>query len=328
MIDERTCINLLKKDLQNQARFVPETLYNENIFSVIVIALKNNMAIGETIRMNAPIFEIILNMYPELLKAFNKEYVERILTKELTEAITNGKTANDICKKYDISNRKINVILEKIKLSNPELYNEIMNALNKNRVQKRNSIIEDINNLNIIISLLGPVGNNALSIEQKIKFAYLYGKYIHNSLEEIYNYEYKNIDGIDTNKMTHFFNGILKFAHIYKPTVNQERVVDLEFNNNWHRDYDKDKFFGIKNGIPTIDNKYGKNAELLTLDIEQKIIEILKEEGIPLKTIVVKCAFREFFKDNLFEYINMLKEYSKEFEKLTKIENKKLTLAI
>ena len=122
MIDERTCINLLKKDLQNQARFVPETLYNENIFSVIVIALKNNMAIGETIRMNAPIFEIILNMYPELLKAFNKEYVEKVLTKELTEAITNGKTVNDICKKYDISNRKINVILEKIKLSNPELY--------------------------------------------------------------------------------------------------------------------------------------------------------------------------------------------------------------
>ena len=330
MTDERKYINLLRKDLANQAQFIPENLYTENIISVIVIELKLLIIKKEKIKMNADIFKVILNMYPELLNAFEPQYVEKVITQELKEMIINGKVIAEISRKYDISKEYINTILNKIKLENIELYNEINEALEKNRKEKKANIIEDLNNLNHIISLLGPIENNKLTLEQKIKFTYLYGRYIHTSLEDIYHFEYKTISDIDVTKITNFFNNILKFSNIFKPNIVEEKmnINDMILNNSWYKPYDRDKFFGMKDGVPTIDNKYGKNAELLTLSQEQVIIETLKLEGIALNDVIVKSAFREFFKNNLFEYINLLKGYDQEFQDKLKEDSKKLTRAI
>lgn len=316
MINERMYINLLKEDLQNQAQFIPTVLYNEKVFSVIIVSLRSLILSGKTIKMNADIFEVILNMYPDLLKAFDEKYVEKTIVKELKEAINSGKTKSDISQKYAISIDEINYIMEEIKTTDINLYDQINSVLSDNEKQKEINMIKDISNLNQIISSLGPIKNNILTTEQKVKFTYLYGKYIHNSLEDIYNGDYKAKSEIDTSKIHSFFTNILKFHHIFKQTMDPDKVDNIIFNNSWYKDYDRIKFFGMKNGVPTIENKYGKNEELLTLNQEQVIIETLKTENIPLKEFVVKIAFREFFKDNLFEYISKLKSYDQELEEI------------
>lgn len=328
MTDERKCISLLRKDLANQAQFIPEELYNETIFSTIVIELKLLIIKKETIKMNADIFKIILNMYPTLLKAFDPKYVEKVIIHELKETIVNGKEIEDISKKYDMDIEQIKLLLNKIKLEDIQLYHRIKQSLEENKKQKRINMLKDLSNLDHIISLLGPIENHKLTLEQKIKFAYLYGKYIHNPLEEIYHYEYKNISDIEVTKITSFFNNVLKFSNIFKPSIAEERVTDMLNNNNWYKPYDRDKFFGMKDGTPTIDNKYGIKAELLTLSKEQEIIERLKSEDIPLNDVIVKGAFREYFRNNLSEYINLLQSYDQEFKDKLNHNSKKLTLAI
>ena len=312
MEEERICITMLKKDLQNHAQFVPENLYNEKVFSIIIIELRRLIATGETIKMNADIFKIILNMYPDLLRAFDENFVEKTIIEELKEATTKIKTVNDISKKYKIDEEEIDIILKKIKEKDIDLYNEIKDALKQNEKQKKDNILEDINNLEEIISLLGYIKNNILSADQKVKLAYLVGKYLHNSLEDICAYVIEN--KINNPKTNNLFNGVLKLTHLYRTTTSQDTIENIILNNSWHHDYDREKFFGIKNGVPTIDNKYGKNAELLTLNMERVIIETLNGEEIPLKDVVVKVAFREFFKDSLFEYISKLKSYDQEFK--------------
>ena len=63
-----------------------------------------------------------------------------------------------------------------------------------------------------------------------------------------------------------------------------------------------------------MEHRYGKNGDLLTLKIEEKIINVLKSEGIPLNEIIVTNAFKEYFNGNLALYVEKLKGYDGEFE--------------
>lgn len=315
-MDERKCINRLREDFQTYAKFVPENLYNEKIYSIIVVQLRNTIARRETIRMDADIYKVVLELYPDVLKAFDEKYVKAIIIKELDEARENGKTKKDIAKKYELSEDEIESILESIKETNPNLYNEINDNLEKNKSEKKIKMLNDIINLDRIIELLGPIKNNELTSEQKLKFTYLYGKHIHNSLDDIAQSNYRRVEGIRTSKMSNFLGNILKIQHMFNLATLTSSIEDITLKNEWYKNYDRDEFFGMKNGVPTIDNKYGKKAELLTLNIEYTIVEMLKAEEIPLKDFVVRNAFREYFKDNLFEFIYKLKEYDREFEEL------------
>lgn len=322
-MNEEKMIRLLKDDLENQARFIHPALYTEKIFSTIILELKTKIYYKRTIEMNADIFLVILNMYPELLKAFDENFVKKTIIEELQKTIHNGTPIHHIAKKYAISIEEIKEILKELKTTDFELYNQIKETIKNNQKQYEEQILIDIQTLNQIIVSLGPIKENSLTLDQKIKFSYLCGKYLHNSLEDIYMYNLeKHNENSQNIKVHNFLNGVLKFSNILRTETNAEKRDILIFNNGWLKEYNREEFFGMKDGKPTIEYKYGKKAETLTMNAEQVIVEMLKAENIPLRETIVKNAFREYFNDNLFEYISKLKEYDQEFEE-TKKKGKK-----
>ena len=128
------------------------------------------------------------------------------------------------------------------------------------------------------------------------------------------NFNYKKYDNKYAKILDKFFKIVLKYNYLTDDYTLIPEKKTILFNNSWLNKYDRDKFFGIKNNVPTILHKFGKNETVLTLEIEQGIINILKENDIPLIDIIVKHAFREYFSGTLSEYITKTKEYDTIFE--------------
>ena len=62
-----------------------------------------------------------------------------------------------------------------------------------------------------------------------------------------------------------------------------------------------------------MERRYGKNSELLTFEVEERIISVLKSEGIPLSEVIVTTAFKEYFNGNLAMYVEKLMEYDAKY---------------
>jgi hypothetical protein len=179
----------------------------------------------------------------------------------------------------------------------------------------------DVSNLDIIIGMLGDIKGNKLDMEQKIKFAYLNMKYINNSLEEIYNFNYNKYSGRDYSKVDGFFKRILKYNYVFGKDRDISTIPEVKtilFNNGWLKKYDRNKFFSIKDGNITMERRYGKDSKLLTLEIEKEIISELVINNIPLNDMVVQGAFREYFNGRLDEYVKKFIGYDIEFENIRK----------
>ena len=210
----------------------------------------------------------------------------------------------------------VNIILEKIKLDDISSYTAIKNVLDMNQRSHFFNMINDVKILSIIIESLGKIDVKGLNIEQKLRFTYLCNKYLSYDLEDIYSFDYSKYINEDMSIVTKFFNRVLKYNFIRNGNATIPEKKTIQFNNSWLRKYNRNKFFAIKNGNYTMEHRYGKNGDLLTLDIEEKIVNVLRTEGIPLNEIIVTNAFKEYFNDNLVLYIEKLKGYDSEFEVL------------
>ena len=174
--------------------------------------------------------------------------------------------------------------------------------------------MKDADNLSVIIDYLGNIDFKGISLEQKLKFSYLCNKYLTRDLEEIYSFGYDKYSSKDYSNIKKFFNRVLKYNFINSDYITIPEKKTIKFNNSWFRNYNTERFFAIKDGKPTMEHRYGKNSELLTLEIEDKIVNALKFEGIPLTEVLVTTAFKEYFNGNLSGYIEKVNGFSTEFE--------------
>ena len=128
-------------------------------------------------------------------------------------------------------------------------------------------------------------------------------------MEEIYSFNFSKYTNVDYSNVTRFFNRVLKYNFIRSDVATVPEKKTIQFNNGWLRNYDRKRFFAIKKGVPTMERRYGKDSELLTFEIEEKIINVLKSGGIPLSEVIVITAFKEYFNGNLAMYVEKLKRY-------------------
>lgn len=314
-------IELINDNIYDNLKLLPVEILDEEILNILVVKLRKVIKEGKTVDACFEVISALINLYPFLIRAFNKEEIDKIIIKELYLIGGNGGTVDSIAKKYELSTSIIDTVLENLKDMDIDVYNNIRSilAINQNKwfINMKNSIY----NLDIIISLLDIDKDNKLNIVQKTKFAYLYFKYINNSLEDIYNFNYSKYSKIDCLAIDNFFKNVLKYNYLYNGVNDAGIVFDsdtIKFNNSWLNSYDRNKFFAIKDGKMTMEYRYGKSEQLLTLDIEKMIINKLMDNDIPLLDTIVQVAFREYFKGNLDDYIEQFRVYNQEFEAVKK----------
>ena len=253
------------------------------------------------------------NLYKKekIQKMIDIQLVELTILKELTIMLSSGGSIEEISKKNNISINLIQEIIEKQKDTNPELYEAIKNKLLSNQTIWVLNMINDCNILSKIIRSLGNINNAFLTREQKIKFAYLYYNYCHNSLENIYEFANKYPDKIeDVNTINEYFRKVLKFNYLKNENTLIPEKKTILFNNKWLKQFDKNDYFKIKDGIPTVKNQYLEHI-ISTEDVDNIVIT-LKNNNIPLNDMIVKEAIREYYNKTLNEYINNLQLYDTE----------------
>lgn len=316
-LSKEMCIDLLNDNIyENLTRLSLDKL-DEEVLSIIVVKLKKMISEGKTLGANRELVKYIVGLYPYLIKAFNKDIVKEIIIEELYSLIVNEGTVENIANKYGISISYIKGVLEDIRDTDVKAYDMIKNILDMNQNKWFYNMQKDVSNLDIIISMLGNIKDNKLDMGQKVKFAYLYIRYIGNSLEEIYNFNYNKYTDKDYRLVDNFFKRVLKYNYIFgvgKDITTVPETKTIEFNNSWLRKYDRNRFFSIKDGNATMERRYGKDSKLLTLDIEKEIINELRISNIPLNDMIVQGAFREYFNGRLNDYIKQFIGYDMEFE--------------
>lgn len=314
-------VKLINDNIYDNLELLSVDLLDEEILSIIVVKLKKIIKEGKTINASFEVISTLVNVYPFLIRAFNKEVINKIIIKELYLIKLNGGTIENIAKKYEITVSMINTILESLRDTDSETYNNIKSILDMNQDKWLFNMQNDIYNLDIIINLVNIDNSNKLNIIQKTKFAYLYFKYINNSLDDIYNFNYKKYSKINCLVIDKFFRDILRYNYLSNDGNDVGTMLDSDMikpNNSWLNSYDRNKFFAIKNDKITMEHRYGKSEQLLTLEIEQKVIDELTKNGIPLNDTIVQVAFREYFNNNLDGYIEQFRVYDQEFEAVKK----------
>ena len=130
-------------------------------------------------------------------------------------------------------------------------------------------------------------------------------KEIDIELKEIYSFNRKVfmsetnsvINKEDSFRINNFFTKYLRYNYLLGDTDVVKDIPEVKtilFNNSWLKQYNRNNFFAIKDGIVTMEHRYGNN--LLTLELEEEIVNILKVNNIPLNDYIVQSAFREYFK--------------------------------
>jgi len=314
---------LLKKNFSKYYRSVPDEMIDDEMIAIAKIEMDKMIGRGELIdeKKLSKIMLMVIKLYPECKNIIAMpEYTEEemIIKNELYSLINNGGTVEGIAEKYAVSVSLVQSVLERIKREDLVNYNAIKDVLEINQRGYFFTIMRDVKNLSMIIDIVGNIDVKGISLEQKLKFSYLCNKYLSHNLEEIYSFNYSKYTNEDYSNIKRFFNRVLKYNFVLSENVMIPEKKTIQFNNGWIRKYNRDKFFAIKNGKVTMERRYGKNSELLTIDIEEKIINILKSEGIPLNDVIVTTAFKEYFNGNLALYIEKLKGFSAEFEDVRK----------
>lgn len=307
---KRMYLCLLKNNVYKYSKIVPMELYDdEDIIDVVCSGLKKLIDKNITTPADSKLCLYVIKLYPSLIRALNRHYVDNIIINDIYYIISEHGTLEYIAKKYDVSIYYIEDLVEKIRDIDINKYNFIKKILEDNRLNYFTNMLNDIANLGEIILSLGEIVNYELDSEQKIKFAYLFYKYCNHSLEEIYNFDYKKYSYEYLNDINFFFTKCLKYNHIFNSDDYVEDQNIIEFNNGWLKKYSRNKFFNIKKGVPSVEHRYGKDRDLLTFDIEENIIDRLKAESIPLNSYIVQRAFREYFNGNFEAFISKFNDY-------------------
>lgn len=319
MFTKEMYVELLKRNFIYYSRCIPDNMIDVDIISIAKIEMNKLIQNGEFIeRKNlSKLMLMVIKLYPECNKIIFMDLEEKIRN-ELYAMINNGGTLEGIAEKYEVSVSVVNTILEKIKEEDLSSYTAMKDVLEINQRGYFFNMMRDVQNLSMIIESLGNIDVKGMTLEQKLMFTYLYDKHISNSLEDIYSFNFKKYTNVDYSNVTRFFNRVLKYNFIRSENATVSERKTIQFNNSWIRKYNRNKFFAIKNGVVTMERRYGKNSELLTFEIEEMIINVLKSSGIPLIEIIVTTAFKEYFNGNLALYIEKLKGYDALYEEVKK----------
>ena len=306
---------LLKRDFLRYSREIPDEMIDVDIIGIAKMEMYKMIENIDLVERKdlTKLMSLIIKLYPKAEDIIYISKDERII-RELYSLINNGGTIEGIAEKYMVDISYVNRILELIKSEDISSYTAIKNVLDMNQRNHFFNMINDVKILSVIIESLGKIDVKGLNIEQKLRFTYLCNKYLSYNLEDIYSFDYSKYIKEDMSMVTKFFNRVLKYNFIRNGNATIPEKKTIQFNNSWLRKYNRNKFFAIKNGVAMMEHRYGKNGDLLTLEIEEKIINVLKSEGIPLNEIIVTNAFKEYFNGNLFLYIEKLKGYDSEFE--------------
>ncbi len=310
MYTKEMYLELLRRDFIHYSKEISDSMIDVDTISVAKIEMDKLIQNQEFIERKdlSKLMLMVIKLYPECKEIIFIDQEEKIRN-DLYFLINNGGTLEGIAEKYGVSVSIVNGILEKIKVEDEVNYNAIKDVLDMNQRGYFFNMMRDVSNLSMIINMIGPVDVKGMTLEQKIMFSYLCNKHIFNSLEEIYSFNFNKYTNVDYSNVTRFFNRVLKYNFIRSENATIPEKKTIQFNNGWLRNYDRKRFFAIKNDVPTMERRYGKNSELLTFEIEERIINVLKSEGIPLSEVIVTTAFKEYFNDNLAMYIEKLKEY-------------------
>ena len=247
-------------------------------------------------------------------KLVDNHMLELSILKELTIMLASGGSVESLAKKHNIPIEKINVVIEKQKDKNPELYMTIKNKLSSNQTMWLLNMVNDCNMLSKIIVSLGHISNAFLDREQKIKFAYLFYKNCSNSLEDIYTFANKYPNEIENfNSINIFFRKVLKYNYLKNENTLIPEKKTIIFNNRWLKAFDINDYFKIKDGMPTVKNQYMEH--MITVEDVNGVISILKDNGIPLNDMIVKETIREYYKGTLVDYINHMQSFDEEIVK-------------
>lgn len=320
-------IYLLKENFVKYIDCVPEKVHDSDLYAIAMLELKKLMEQRKTINTDSFLCRNVIQLYPYLIKALSRGKRDEIINEDLYALTINGGTISGIALKYELDIDTVRNVLERMKENNLEMYTSIKKVLDSNQKKFYVGMMLDIKKLGMIISSLGSLNGQTLSAEQKIKFSYLCHKCIYNPLEEIYSYNKRHNIDTDNNinneekneymmlskKINVFFRRFLKYNFVICDGVT---IIDIPerntiiFNNSWLKRYDREKFFAIRDGVPTAEKRYGKNASLLTFEIEEYVISELNRFDIPLIDVIVQGAFREYFNGNLDGYLSKFQEYN------------------
>jgi len=319
-------IDLLRKDFCKYLKYVPKKYYDLELYTIIALELRKLEKQKKTIGLDKELCLEIVKIYPELIKVFTNEMREEIIRDELIYLMNNGGTLVYISRKYRLDIDIINSILEKMKETNLEEYNAIKKILHDNQLEYYYKMLEDIEALYNIILLFDNLETSVFDMQQKIMFAYLYGRCVSNSLEDIYKFN-KKTDFLNSNSMSReesvlydmmsskivqFLKKHFKYNYVLENGITNIDKTDrnnILLNNSWIKKYKRSNYIKIENGQQVTIRKYGKNEETLTLEKEELVISKLKQNNIPLIDIIVSTAFLEYFNGTLDEYIFKLCEY-------------------
>ena len=310
MYTKEMYMELLRRDFIRYSKEIPDSMIDVNTISIAKIEMDKLIQNGEFIERKdlSKLMLMIIKLYPECKEIIFMDTNEKIRN-DLYAMINNGGTLEGIAEKYGVSVSIVNGILEKIKIEDEVNYNAIKDILDMNQRGYFFNMMRDVSNLSLIVNMIGKVDVKGMTLEQKIMFSYLCNKHITNSLEEIYSFNFSRYTKEDYSNVTKFFNRVLKYNFIRSENATIPEKKTIQFNNGWLRNYDRKRFFAIKNGVPTMERRYGKDSKVLTFEIEEKIINVLNTEGIPLNEVIVTTAFKEYFNGNLAMYVEKLKGY-------------------
>lgn len=323
-LTKETCLKLIYQN-PNNIRYIPKEFITEELLIQLILQKEEliNIIPEEFIKEKLclkliKINPTLINIIPENIKnkKVNSNYtlLEYIIINELEYIINHHGTLENIIKKYELPLNKINSTIEKIKEIDIQLYTKIKNKLLTNQKNWIINMHNDCRKLTEIILSLGNTNSNALNKAQKIKFAYLYKKYITNSLDEIYSFLINRNNLIkEYNILICFYKNILNYHKINDILTLPEIITNIKVNNKWLEDFNKPKYLSINNGLPTSIIKY-KEQET-NIEVIDNIINVLKKEHIPLNDIIVKEAIRQHFDGTLHNFISNLKSYDKIIEK-------------